>query len=101
MDVTSTPCLCVLLQMVQERENQLILNQNKAKLGQVQSRFPNDNLKLSESLDTMEVCGCECGCVCERVCGCGCLRVCMLVIIYDYLSYPLGTVIIKKIKEHV
>lgn len=34
--------------MVQEREQQLLMSQNKAKLEQVQSRFPNDNLKLLE-----------------------------------------------------
>ncbi|XP_064404393.1 uncharacterized protein LOC135349721 isoform X2 [Halichondria panicea] len=38
---------CV-ISVVQEREQQLVRSQNKSNLQQVQSRFPNDNLKLLE-----------------------------------------------------
>jgi hypothetical protein len=40
--------------MVQSREHQLSQSANESKLDQVQSRFPNDNLYLSESLEGME-----------------------------------------------
>jgi len=40
--------------MVQAREQQLSESQNETKLEQVQLRFPNDNLFLSQSLNVME-----------------------------------------------
>ena len=48
--------LSPLHQMVQSREHQLTQTENESKLDQVQSRFPNDTLYLSESLEAMEVC---------------------------------------------
>jgi len=41
--------------MVQDREDQLNRNGNEAKLNQVQQRFPNDILKLSEPLEASEL----------------------------------------------
>ena len=43
------------LQMVQAREHQLTQSENESKLEQVQMRFPNDNLFLTENLASMEV----------------------------------------------
>ena len=44
-----------ILQMVQSREHQVSQSENETKLDQVQSRFPNDTLYLSETLESMEV----------------------------------------------
>ena len=55
------------LQMVQSRQHQVTQSENETKLDQVQSRFPNDTLYLSESLAAIDVCCC---CVC-----CGCFHV--------------------------
>ena len=42
-------------QMVQARDQQLNLYQNETKLEQVQVRFPNDDLHLTESIEVIEV----------------------------------------------
>ena len=41
--------------MVKAREHQINQTQNELKLEQVQTRFPNDNLGLSQPLEVMEV----------------------------------------------
>ena len=74
--------------MVQARESQLNQDHNEAKLEQVQARFPFDDLRLSEPLEAMEVCGGRgggggvegewvYGCVCVELCLCLCVCVCV------------------------
>ena len=63
----SPPLPLPLPQMVQSREHQLTQTENETKLDQVQQRFPNDNLFLSETLVAMEVRSSTFEITCKRV----------------------------------